>query len=224
MLPTLCRLPAALLFSLAVARADFVIVQNVDGLGQQAGSITVKIKDMKTRAELSPQISYIIDGGTGESITLMHAQKGFMKVSAEQGKALMEQVKKNSGTGGAPAKPVATGKKETVGQWPAEIFTWSGGSLSVTYWVAKDFPNASAIQAAMDKAQAASVGALGKGVLPANSAFPGMVVKTEMKMKQKTITSTIVSVKEENVDAKEFEIPADYKELPTPAFDTPAAK
>ena len=33
-----------------------------------------------------------------------------------------------------------------------------------------------------------------------------------------------LSVKEEAVDAKLFEIPADYKELPTPAFDAPAAK
>ena len=224
MLHTLCRLPAALLLSLAAARADFVIVQNVDGLGQQAGNITVKIKDMKTRAELSPQISYIIDGGTGESITLMHAQKSFMKVSAEQGKALMERMQKANGTGGTKSKPVATGQKETVGQWPTEIFTWSGGSLSVRYWVARDFPNTAAIQAAMDKAQAAGIGALGKGILPASSDFPGMVVKTVMTMKQKTVTSTIVSAKEEAVEAKEFEVPADYKELPTPAFDAPAAK
>ena len=213
----------ALLFSLTVARADFIIEQNVDGLGQQSGKVIVKIKDLKTRAELSPQISYIIDGGTGDSITLMHAQKSFLKVSAAQGKALLEQVQKSAGVG-ASAKPVATGKKETVGEWAAEIFTWSGGSLAVKYWVAKDFPNASAIQAAMDKVQTAGVGALGKGLLPANSAFPGMVVKTEMRMKQKTITSTIVSAKEEGVDAKEFEVPADYKELPTPTFDAPAAK
>ena len=43
-------LPAALLFSLAAARADFVIEQKVDGLGQQSGSISVKIKETKARA------------------------------------------------------------------------------------------------------------------------------------------------------------------------------
>ena len=212
-------LPAALLLSLAAARADFVIVQKVDGLGQQSGSITVKIKDTKARAELSPQISYIIDGSTGESITLMHAQKNCLKVSAAQGKALMEQMQKTQGASGPPAKPVATGQKEKVEQWDAEIFTWSGGSLSVRYWVAKDFPNAAAIQAAMDKAQAGGLGDLSRALLPSNASFPGMVVKTEMKTKGKTIVSTIVSVKEEAVDAKEFEAPADYKELPAPAFD-----
>ena len=213
------RLPAALLLSLTAAHADFVIVQKVDGLGQQSGNITVKIKDTKARAELSPQMSYIMDGTTGESITLIHAQKNYMKVTAAQGKALMEQMQKTQGAGGPPPKPVATGQKEKVEQWDAEIFTWSGGSLSVRYWVAKDFPNAAAIQAAMDKAQMGGLGALSKSLLPANSDFPGMVVKTEMKTKGKTITSTIVSVKEEAVDAKEFEAPADYKELPSPAFD-----
>ncbi len=212
----------ALVLSLTATRADFVIEQKVDGLGQQSGSIVVKIKETKARAELSPQISYIIDGVSGDSITLMHAQKGFMKVSAEQGKALMERMQKSAAA--TPSKPVATGKKENVDQWAAEIFTWSNGSLSVKYWVAKDFPNAAAIQSAMDKARAGGLGAMNKSMLPANSEFPGMVVKTEMKMKEKTVTSTIVSVKEEVVDTKQFEIPADYKELPTPAFDAPAAK
>lgn len=218
------QLPAALILSLAAARADFIIEQKVDGLGQQSGTIVVKLKETKARAELSPQISYIIDGASGDSITLMHAQKAFMKVSAEQGKALMEQTQKAAGQNGAPPKPVPSGLKETVEQWPAEIFTWSSGSLSVKYWVAKDFPNAAAIQSAMDKARAGGLGAFNKSLLPASSDFPGMVVKTEMKMKQKTITSTIVSVKEEAVDPKQFEIPADYKELPTPVLDAPAAK
>ena len=217
-------LPAALLLSFVAARADFVIEQKVDGLGQQSGNITVRIKDTKARAELSPQISYIIDGASGESITLMHTQKGFMKVSAEQGKALLQKMQKTAGTSGTPAKPVNTGQKENVDQWPAEIFTWSSGTLAVRYWVARDFPNAAAIQTAMDKARAGGLGALNKNLLPSNSDFPGMVVKTEMKTKGKVVTSTILSVKEEPVDAKQFEIPADYKELPTPTVETPAAK
>ena len=217
-------IPTALVLSLVPVRGDFVIEQKVDGLGQQSGSIVVKIKDTKTRAEIAPQISYIMDGTTGESLTLMHAQKGCMRVSAEQGRALMEKMRKVEGAGGPPAKPVPSGLKEKVEQWDAEVFTWSGGSLVVKYWVARDFPNAAAIQAAMDKAQAGGIGALSKSLLPANSDFPGMVVKTEMKTKGKTVTSTIVSVKEEPVDAKEFEVPADYKELPTPAFDAPASK
>jgi hypothetical protein len=49
-----------------------------------------------------------------------------------------------------------------------------------------------------------------------------MIVKSEIKMGPKTITNTIVSVKEEPIDAKEFEVPADYKEMASPEFKFPA--
>lgn len=214
-----------LLASLAPVRADFVIVQQVDGLGQQSGNVTLKLKDGKARAELAPQVTHIIDGTTGDTITLMHGPKTFMRVPAAQGKALVEQMQKiqAGGSGAAPsAKPVATGQTEGVGQWAAEIFTWSSGALSARYWVARDFPNYAAVQAAMDKVQSGGVAGMTKGMLPATSDFPGMVVKTEIKMKQKTITSMIASVTEQPVDAKEFEVPEGYRELPSPELGTPA--
>ena len=214
-----------LLLPAALASADFVVVQKVDGLSQQSGNITVKIKDAKARAELAPQISHLIDGDSGDTVTLMHGQKSFMRVPAAQTKALLEQMQKAQASGNAtssPAKPTATGTKENVGEWTTELFTWAGGAISAKYWVAKDFPNYQAIQAAMDKLQSGGVTSLAKNLMPASSDFPGMIVKTEIKMKEKTITSTIVSVKEENVDPKEFEIPADYKELPAPSFPAPS--
>jgi hypothetical protein len=213
-----------LLLLTTAASADFIVVQKVDGLGQQSGNITVKIKEAKARAELAPQISQLIDGDSGDTVTLMHGQKSFMKVSAAQTKALLEQMQKvQSGNSAVPpAKPVPTGTKENVGEWPTEVFTWSGGAISARYWVAKDFPNYQALQAAMDKLQSGGVTALAKNLMPASSDFPGMIVKTEIKMKDKTITSTIVSVKEENVDPKEFEVPTDYKELPAPSFSAPS--
>jgi Domain of unknown function (DUF4412) len=216
----------SLLMLAAAASADFVVVQKVDGLGQQSGNITVKIKDGKARAELAPQISQLIDGNSGDTITLMHGQKSFMKIPASQTKALLEQMQKVRGGDAAtpPSKPVATGTKEKVAEWDAEIFTWAGGALTAKYWVAKEFPNYQAIQAAMDKLQSGGVTSLAKNLMPASSDFPGMIVKTEIKMKDKTVTSTIVSVKEEAVDPKEFEVPADYKELPAPSFSAPTEK
>jgi hypothetical protein len=102
----------SLLLLAAAASADFVVVQKVDGLGQQSGNITVKIKDGKARTELAPQISQLIDGDSGDTVTLMHGQKSFMKVSAAQTKALLEQMQKIQAGGNAttpPAKPVADG-------------------------------------------------------------------------------------------------------------------
>ena len=50
-----------------------------------------------------------------------------------------------------------------------------------------------------------------------------MAVKTEMLLGGQKATTTIVSVTEENVDPTAFEVPADYKELATPAFNFPTA-
>ena len=52
-------LPAltALLISLTAGRADFIIEQNVDGLGQQSGKIIVKIKDLNPPANSSANSS-----------------------------------------------------------------------------------------------------------------------------------------------------------------------
>lgn len=204
----------------ASAHADFTVVQKVDGLGQQSGNITVKVKDGKARADVAPQISNLIDGETGETITLMHAQKNFIKISAEQTKALMEQMQKLQGAT-TPSKPVPTGKKENVEQWPAEIFTWSSGNLSARFWVAKGFPKYAELQAALDKVQTAGVATLAKSMMPNSADFQGMVVKTEMKLGQKTITSTIISVTEAPLDAREFVVPPDYKELAAPNLSLP---
>ncbi len=215
---------------LSVARADFVIVQKVDGAGAQSGNVTFKIKDGKARIDVTPQITQLIDSGTGDTITLMHAQKAYMKISAEQTKAMIEQMRALQEAAGpaatAPAKLVATGQKEKVEQWDTEVFTWSNGTMSARYWIAKDFPNYAAIMAAMEKATNGGLAGMTKGIAPSGSDFPGMAVKTEVKMMGKTITSTVVSADEKAVDAKEVTVPADYKEMATPAlnFTPPPAK
>ena len=146
--------------------------------------------------------------------------------AAAQSKELMEQMQKlQAGTNppAAPTKPVASGQKEKVGQWEAEVFTWAGGAMSARYWVAKDFPNSAAILAALGKATNGGLSGMTKGIAPGVTDFPGMVVKTEMKMAGKTITSTVLSAEEKAVDAKEVEVPADYKETPV-SFAPPPAK
>ena len=211
----------AVLLALALslqARADFIVRQRVENVGQQTGEVVVKLKDDKARTDLAPQVSNIIDGNTGEMLTLLHNQKSFMRIPAERAKELFDRMKNLQNAGKAPAKPVATGQKEKVEQWDAEIFTWSGGKMSARYWVAKDFPNAAALTAAMTKVQSAGVAALSKEMMPSLADFPGMVVKTEVKLEGKSMTSTIIAVEEKALDDKEFAPPTSYKEMPTPDF------
>ena len=202
---------------LAPVRADLIIVQHVDGSGQ-SGDQTIKIKGDKARTDLSPQISMITNGATGDLVTLMHAPKTFLKVTAAQTKAMMEQLKKLAPSVEGP-KLVPTGKKEKVGNYDCEIFTASFGGISVTYWIAKDFPNYQAVLEQMAKLQAGSISAMGKGVMPELKDFPGMQIKTELDLGGKKVSTVLLSAKEENVDPASFEIPKDYKEASAPPLN-----
>jgi hypothetical protein len=220
------------LFSLFVlagsylAHADFVIVQRVEG-AMQSGMMTLKFKESKSRADVAPEMSTITDGATGEVITLMHLKKGFMRIPAESTKALMEEMQKRqkiAPKGADLPKLVPNGKKEKVENRECEVFTWNGTGVSATYWVARDYPNYAAISAAMEKCLNSGLAALSLQMTPRPNDFPGMVIKTEMLINGQKVTTTLVSVTDQNLDAALFVVPSDYKELPTPAFSFPSGK
>jgi Domain of unknown function (DUF4412) len=217
----------SLIFGLTAVRADYVIVEKIDG-ALQSGNMTIKIKDTKVRADVAAQMSTIMDGATGDTITLMHGQKSFMKMPADRAKALIAQMQKLQ-PAGAPSAPATapkltpTGKKEKIDKYDCEVFTWTTPAMNVTYWICKDFPNFAQINAAMAKMQNTGIGAVGKGVLPGATDLPGMAVKTELSISGQKITTTVVSAAEEDVDPAVFQVPPDYKEIPMPAFGFPPA-
>jgi hypothetical protein len=166
-------------------------------------------------------VSSIMDLSTGDSVTLMHAQKMAMKVSGAQTKQMMEMMKKQTGVGDGKTdapKPTATGKTEKVGAFNAEIYTWAGNGMTQTLWVSKDFPDFAKIKPQLDKVNQSAAGGMARGMAPDQSTLPGMVVKSQMEMAGMKITTTILSVKEEPVDAAVFEAPKDYKEMAQPTL------
>jgi uncharacterized protein DUF4412 len=214
-----CIAPAA-----RFAYGDLVILQKVEG-ASQSGEMTMRIKDDKARADLSSHVSTITNAATGEVVTLMHDRREFMRISGAAAKQLVERAKKMQQENEPAERPKLqpAGKKEKVNGREAERFTWETGDIKMTYWIAKDFPNYAAILAQVKKVQA-GVTALAAGATPDPTEFPGMPVKTEMSVNGKRkVTTTLVSIKEEPVDSALFEIPAGYKELPSPAF-APAAQ
>src|SRR3982751_4573736 len=107
-------------FSLS-ARADFTIVQKVEGKGQ-AHEMTLKIKGDKIRLEATPQMTMIVDGRTGDTMTLMNAQKKIVRISGDKAKAIAEMAAKYAGTNTAKPKLVATGKKMTINGYEADEY------------------------------------------------------------------------------------------------------
>ena len=211
------RVLVAILAAAIIARADLILVQKVEG-GGQSGEQTIRVKGDKARSDLAQPVSMITDGATGEVVTLMHEGKTFLRISAAQAKAMTEQLQ-GLRTNSEPATLQPTGRKEKIGEYECDVFVVHLGAITTTYWLAPTFPNYPALLAQLEKFQAGAISALGNGLMPELKIFPGMIVKTEMEMKGKRIVSTLVSVREEEVDPAVFNIPAGYKEITSPTLN-----
>ena len=210
----------ALVCAAAVARADLVIQQQITIITNNSVA-TIKVKGAKVRLDLNvgqPQaISLITDLKTGDTITLMHNQKMFVKTS---GSAMKQTHPAGNGvtanTGPKPPVPRATGQTQKVGSYDTELYKWSNSrGITGTAWVARNFPDYARIQAdltVLDK----SPGSADNDMNPALSALPGMLVRSQVTGSGQTITVALISAKEEPVDASLFQVPANYKELPQP--------
>lgn len=204
----------ALLCAATFARADWVVVQKTTAEGQNK-VITTKIKGEQARVDVGTEMSLILDAA-GMTM-MMHAQKVMMKADPATLKSLVDAAAKMAGPADAPkAKPVSTGQKEKVGEWDAEIFTWEGAMGKGRFWVTKAIPKYTELNAITDKLSKAMGNAM-SGMSPEASDFDGMPVKSEVVMMGKTIVTLLESVKEQEVDAKEF-LPAEgYTEMKMPA-------
>lgn len=219
---------SGLAFSLATARGDLIIQQKIDST-MMNGTVTTQIKGDQARTDIpsSPQgsMSTIVNLTTGNQIMLMHKEKIAMKISGAQVKQMVERIKKeraDTETNTPPAKFTDTGKTEKVGQYNAEVYTWSGPSgEKQTVWVAKHFPNYSKIKAEMNKMEESPMAKISRGAAPDANTLPGMVVKTVTEMNGQKATSTLVSVKEQPVDASVFEMPKDYHVMTQPGGGMP---
>src|SRR2546423_15480041 len=114
----------ALAFSLTLiaalclpARADFTIVQKVEGKEKEgkrkANEITLKVKGDKIRMEAAPQITMIVDGKTGDTITLMNAQKRIVRISGDKAKAIAEMAAKYGGGNDQQPRHAGTSQTQT---------------------------------------------------------------------------------------------------------------
>lgn len=217
----------SLILATFCARADLVIEENVESGGQTQDMI-VKIKGDKIRTDMnSGQVSTITDTSTGDIITIMHAQKSYMKMDSKKMKELMEKARAMQSGTNSPApnqekpKVVDTGKKEKINGYDTEIYTAETPTMKFKYWVAKDFPNADSVQQQMKKMQANMLEKLGPNAavsVPDMQSMKGLPLKTEVETDGKTITTTLTSVKEETVDASALTVPADYNEIKMPDF------
>ena len=209
----LCLFVAALLP--LMGRADLTMVQQVEG-GGPVSVITIKLKGDKARIEAA-QMTTLMDGKTGDIITLMNAQKKFVRISGDKAKAIAEMASKYSGTTATTEKPkpTATGRKEIINGYETEEYVWETPKLKASYWIAPKFPDGPAIMKQLQAATPTLWNDIAKGMLDYHD-LPGIALRTKIKMGNKDITSTITSVKQDPLSDAEFSPPADFQELKIP--------
>jgi len=203
-----------LLFTVAcatVARADLVMQQQIV-TPDYNGVITMKVKGDKVRLDVNagqPQaLSTIMDLNTGETTTLVHGQKMYLKTQNAP-------AKKNKPAGAASRAPVPrpTGQTQKVGEYDTELYTWSNANgITGTAWVAKNFPDYARVRA--DLAALDQTTGAGNGASPELSTLPGMVVRSQVAGGGQTLTMALISAREGSLDKSIFGVPRDYKELP----------
>ena len=197
------------------ARADLTITQKMEGPGQN-GEVTVKIKGEKERIESPSQPTQIIDGKTGEMANLINDKKKFIRITAEQMKAAAATIETFEDTKQKPEqKLVPSGKTETINGYEAEELVFQTPRFKASFWVAKKYPDAAAILKEMQAPFSGAWKPSNMG-MPDYTDFPGLPLRTVISIGNDNVTTTIVSIKKDALNASEFEIPKDFQELKKP--------
>jgi hypothetical protein len=196
------------------ARADFTIVQKVEGKAS-TNEITLKLKGDRIRMEATPQMTMIVDGKTGDTITLMNAQKKFLRISGEKAKAIAELAAKYSGATGEKPKLTATGKKMTINGYEAEEYVGETKLFKASYWIAPSFPDSATIMKQLQAVIPAAWNDLAKGMMDYRD-LPGFPLRTQVKTDDGEITSTVAAIKRDSLSDAEFTVPKDFQEMKIP--------
>src|SRR6266404_4044403 len=196
------------------ARADFTLVQKVEGKGG-TNEIILKLKGNKIRMEATPKITMIVDGNTGETLTLMNAQKKFLRISGEKAKAIAELATKYGGTTAERPKFIATGKKMTINGYEAEEYVGETKMFKASYWIAPSFPDSAAIMTQLQAVIPSAWNDLAKGMMDYRG-LPGFPLRTQVKTDDGEITSTVIAIRRDPLSDAEFSVPNDFQEMKIP--------
>jgi len=211
------------LFLVATASADWVIESTVES-GQVNGVMTVKVKGDKVRMDIPNgrvgAVSSVVDTKTGDTLQIVHARKAAMKMDGATMKQMIAGAREKAGLkDGGVAEIKATGETEKVGNYDCDIYTWTDGAISKKYWVAKNHPQAAALKDWEKQMRSGFMGGIQVG--PDTTKLAGPVIKTESTTPAGTTRTVITSVKEQDVDPKDFEVPEGYQTV-TPPQPPPA--
>ncbi len=160
---------------------------------------------------------HIENNRTGEDIILWPVSKTYKvkrKSDEKEGMEMTVQSLKKTGVITA-VRPLLepTGKSEMMNGYQADIYTCAIPSRTSTYWLAQDLAKFVPLLAASHKLTNTPI----EKQLPDPATFPGVPVHTVLEQSigglKVTVTTDLVSLKEENLSDSEFQVPPDYKKV-----------
>jgi len=203
---------------LVSARADLTIVEKVEG-SVHGTEMSIKIKGDKTRVDIAPEVTTIIDSKTGDFITLMNNEKKFIRMSADQISAVAEMAARFTRNKESTEKPklTPTGRKETINGYEAEEYTYQSPLISGSCWISSNFPDGAAILKQLQAIKPEAWKNIGPGLLNYRD-FPGFPIKSQFSVGGQQMTTTVMSVKQDALNEAEFGVPADFQEMKVPTL------
>lgn len=208
------------LLASSVAWADLTIVNEIQSEGQTQ-EMVMKLKGKDALVKLNDQMSVLLDGATGDSTVLMHAQKKGMQIPGANLKKMAAQLAQQQAGGEGKPELTPNGKSETIGGYKTEGYTYKQGGFQAEYYLATDFPELSSVLAQLQAFQESGVNDLaGTAAQIDLSTFPGFPMKTVVQSGGKTMTSTVKSVDRQELPAETFQMPAGYEMMNLPMMPT----
>jgi hypothetical protein len=216
---TLC-----LLAILTTAHADLTIVQEVTStnpmMGNKTQEMTIMVSKGRTRIEHA-QGGMIMAPAEKKNIILMHAQKMYMNMPQANAAGMNSQDGSASPSTSEETKWEKTGKKEKIAGYDAE--QWIGknaaGKMVAEVWIGASPEIITEYIDSLSKSGQVGMAKLiekmraGQSDGPYKNGFPlKSVMYDEAGVAQ--ATTVVKRLDSAAVDAKWFEIPAGYKEMP----------
>ena len=197
-----------------------------------ATNMTIKVKGDKARIDISPQVTAIFDGRTGQLINLLNDQKTIVRISPDKMRAIENMLNKfNSNKGGSDKRRLTpTGQREMINGYDTEQYSYEGPDFKATYWIARNYPNGAAVLAQLQSIKSEFWDAANTK-MPDFRDFPGLPIRMRMIVGKVTpanghsegapdhpteITSNITGVSLDSVSDSQFTVPSNFKETKLP--------
>lgn len=219
---SLCSLASGLLLlSSVTVRADLAIIQEISSPDNPKGNMvtTTKSKGDKIRMDVGTDASMIIDTKSGEMLTLAHAQKIAIPVSAAMQKmaAKMAGMNAESASDPVPPKFKATGRKQDLLGFSCEEYAATVQGQKLVMWVTEDVPEYKGLADQLH-AFAAQMRQF-QNPMANNPDLPGMPLLTEVTDADGKVTTVRVqAISREPLKDADFQAPAGYNKIEMPAM------